>query len=208
MNVHHALLYFLDHDDEVRAVLSDLDTSYAVTTYKYNAWGIDHSRTLITEAYRTEGAGKTRCFAVVTSSLTSEAQNALLKVFEEPPGQSKFVLIIPRGTFLLPTLRSRMQTAAITSSRTNHDIGTSFELWRALPLSAQIEEIDTRLKKKDALWTQSIVQEATAFLRQSVALFSAIERESLWFALQQVQQRGASNKMLLEHIALLISRVR
>ncbi|MCA1649826.1 MAG: AAA family ATPase, partial [Acidobacteria bacterium] len=42
-------------------------------------------------------------------AVLGEAQNALLKTLEEPPGSSSIVLITSRPDFLLPTVRSRCQ---------------------------------------------------------------------------------------------------
>lgn len=42
--------------------------------------------------------------------LTDEAQNALLKLLEEPSGRAVLVLIAPSAASLLPTVRSRCQT--------------------------------------------------------------------------------------------------
>jgi len=46
-------------------------------------------------------------FLIGASSITSEAQQALLKLFEEPQQGTVFYVLVPHGT-LLPTLRSRM----------------------------------------------------------------------------------------------------
>jgi DNA polymerase III subunit delta' len=47
--------------------------------------------------------------------LVPAAQNALLKVLEEPPASSVFVLITARPDMLLPTVRSRCVTLAFTA---------------------------------------------------------------------------------------------
>lgn len=45
--------------------------------------------------------------------LTTEAQNALLKLLEEPPSQTLFILTSHQPTRLLPTIHSRVQTLPI-----------------------------------------------------------------------------------------------
>lgn len=46
-------------------------------------------------------------------SLSSEAQNALLKLLEEPPRQTHFILTVDQEQLLLPTIRSRCQEITI-----------------------------------------------------------------------------------------------
>lgn len=45
--------------------------------------------------------------------LSQPAQNAFLKLLEEPPSAVKFLLICPREQALLPTIRSRCQTVSL-----------------------------------------------------------------------------------------------
>jgi len=46
--------------------------------------------------------------------MTKEAQNALLKTLEEPPGNSLIILTTPHKTELLPTIISRCQLEKMT----------------------------------------------------------------------------------------------
>src|SRR3989344_699017 len=55
------------------------------------------------------GTGEKKLFVISAASLTTDAQNALLKLFEEPTADTVFVLLVPHGA-VLPTLRSRLQT--------------------------------------------------------------------------------------------------
>jgi DNA polymerase III delta prime subunit len=66
----------------------------------------------ITEAQQVKGFDKKenqrKIFIIETDFITEGAQNALLKVFEEPTAGTHFFIISPQD-ILLPTLRSRMQ---------------------------------------------------------------------------------------------------
>lgn len=46
-------------------------------------------------------------------NLTIEAQNALLKLLEEPPANTLIILTVNRATELLPTISSRLQSIAV-----------------------------------------------------------------------------------------------
>ena len=50
--------------------------------------------------------------------LTLEAQNALLKILEEPPPKARIILETENGTLLIPTISSRCQTIHVPSSTT------------------------------------------------------------------------------------------
>lgn len=52
--------------------------------------------------------GDTKLIILACERLFHEAQNALLKVFEEPPQGTTLVLVVPAEGQVLPTLRSRL----------------------------------------------------------------------------------------------------
>ncbi|MEM1024131.1 MAG: DNA polymerase III subunit delta' [Myxococcota bacterium] len=99
--------------------------------------------------------------------MTIEAQNALLKTLEEPPGESKLILLAERPRMLLPTVRSRCQslrfrplrpaeTARILEAEglsaedalwASHLAGGALDRARSLDL----EEEETRMKAVEAL---------------------------------------------------------
>jgi len=76
----------------------------------YARFGIDEARDLRERAAMRAVSGERRIFVIAASSITAEAQNALLKTFEEPPAGALFILLVPSPETLLPTLRSRMQS--------------------------------------------------------------------------------------------------
>ena len=75
----------------------------------YTHFGIDEARAIIEKA-QLRGVRGGRVFVLVIAAITTEAQNALLKTCEEPPGDALIVIVVPSPDMLLPTLRSRAQT--------------------------------------------------------------------------------------------------
>ena len=59
---------------------------------------------------------KVKVCCVETYSLTDEAQNALLKLFEDPPEHVRFFLLIPTADILLSTLASRVARVHVAGS--------------------------------------------------------------------------------------------
>lgn len=64
------------------------------------------------------GSAKIKRVAVIqeAQTMTGEAQNALLKLLEEPPEGSVLILTSTRPQGLLPTIRSRVQTVHLQSA--------------------------------------------------------------------------------------------
>lgn len=66
---------------------------------------IDTSRQIIQKAYLSNE--KDMLFILAYKSYKIEAQNALLKIFEESPTGVSFIILSPSKNILLPTIRSR-----------------------------------------------------------------------------------------------------
>lgn len=73
----------------------------------HDALKIEDARNLIREA-SLRPVGDRRFFILETGSILPEAQNALLKLFEEPNANVHFFVCVPQGATILPTLRSRL----------------------------------------------------------------------------------------------------
>jgi DNA topoisomerase VI subunit B len=72
---------------------------------QFERFGIDEARELIAQAQLKNFGEAT--FFIGAAAFPIEAQQALLKLFEEPQPGTIFVLLVPHGT-IIPTLRSRM----------------------------------------------------------------------------------------------------
>jgi hypothetical protein len=75
---------------------------------KYDILDIEDSRKLKELHLNKPTVHNKKVFVVSTNFITEKAQNAMLKLFEEPSGQTHFFLIMPSAQNIIPTLRSRM----------------------------------------------------------------------------------------------------
>lgn len=73
---------------------------------EWEKFGIVESRRLVELSMLKSASGRS-LFVLGLASITSEAQQALLKLLEEPKAGAIFILLVPHGA-LLATLRSRM----------------------------------------------------------------------------------------------------
>ncbi len=67
---------------------------------------LENAKEVIAEAYIAEKDEK--ILVIQANSFRAEAQNALLKIIEEPPRNIKFIIVTQSKNLLLPTIRSRM----------------------------------------------------------------------------------------------------
>jgi len=139
---HHA--YGIVSDTSVRLqIISFLERKHGIVArgnpdlfvQKYEVLTIDDARGLkelhATRPFSSRDDKSGNCgrkfFILEIDSITREAQNALLKIFEEPNEYAHFFLVIPSEELLLPTLRSRLFMV-----RTRLDLGQGENLYKAI----------------------------------------------------------------------------
>lgn len=74
--------------------------------YQKDEFLLDDAKDVIKEAYIAESHKK--YLIMMAKGYRVEAQNALLKILEEPPRNIIFILVSPAKTAFLPTIRSRL----------------------------------------------------------------------------------------------------
>ena len=74
----------------------------------YETFGINDSHRLVARSTRRNWSGQRELVVLTAKSYTPEAQNALLKLFEEPRVGLHFFLLGNKATDFLPTLQSRL----------------------------------------------------------------------------------------------------
>lgn len=78
------------------------------------AFPIDTIRTIRSDAYVKPNEAPAKVFVLLgVQNMTEVSQNALLKVFEEPPENVFFILTVVSASSLLPTIRSRAQVFSL-----------------------------------------------------------------------------------------------
>lgn len=94
---------------QCRKVLADAHPDVVVTDDEDKAFvSVDTVRRAKTDLYIRPNEGNKKIYLFPRAGLLRiEAQNALLKVMEEPPAYGAFLLLAERAESLLPTIRSR-----------------------------------------------------------------------------------------------------
>jgi len=114
-SLHHAYLIEGDSDVVVGQICKfiEIDLNFKIQgnpdfwNERYNTFGIDDARK-IKEIQTKKSFGDKKIFILSCSSITVEAQNSLLKLFEEPSSGTHFFIIADSSEIFLPTLKSRM----------------------------------------------------------------------------------------------------
>jgi len=187
-----------------------------LSTISYDSFGIDEARALTemqSRAGLSEGARK--IFIVSAPSFTREAQNALLKTFEEPTAGTHFFIILPHFNTILPTLKSRVvlvspkdvqnhdDTSALAKKFLDASLEERFAMAKKLTDKKTGEVVDREKIRRvldhveRILYTRLAGLPAQAGKKEGNEIFREIFQAKTYLA-----DRGSSPKMLLEHIAM------
>ncbi len=170
------------------------------------SFGINDARNLIEMAGRLPFSGSKKYFVISFTQATREAQNALLKLLEEPTEGTHFFLLVPSHEILLPTLRSRLFLISeiinkkISSSRAKDFIQATPK--RRLILVKKI--IDAKDKVEAINFLNELEEHIHSLI--STKNVSSYEYNGLHNIIQArgyLNDRAPSIKMLLETVALL-----
>lgn len=178
---------------------------------EYDSMSIEDSRALKDLHQNKPTTGERKIFVISANFINERAQNAMLKLFEEPSGDTHFFLILPSQNNLLSTLKSRM--IIIPHYGKNNSI-INVKDFLKMSVGGRIEEIKNLIKSITDEEESKI--EVTKFLNglelelkkkidlsktnsEAVKIFEEIEKVRGYASIQ-----SPSLKMLLEHLALFI----
>lgn len=173
---------------------------------EFETLGIAEGRLLQERASKKALEGNVKIFVLVYTAITREAQNALLKLFEEPVAGTYFFLITPQRDTLLPTFLSRCVT--LSPPQRNDQAPTLAKDFLVCTKGKRIQLLKDIIDAKDKARATSFLNDLEALLRktidiqkadaETVALFKEIAKCRMY-----LNDRAPSVKMLLEHIALI-----
>ena len=209
-SLHHA--YFLVGDtEEMFLKLKDfLEKKVGVKTSgnpdfwygKFNSLTIDEAREIAEASERKDFSGGKKIFIIQADFISQEAQNSLLKVFEEPTAGTHFFIISPQDN-LLPTLRSRVMV--ISNNLTSEESHSILKLKLSDRL-AKVKEITDAISDEEKTKQDAIVflNEIEIELHNTDLEKSARALEICEKARASLYDRGAPVKIILENVLLSI----
>jgi len=113
----HAYFYAGEREQGIERALAHIEKELGLTTtgnpdvivMRFGLLSVDEAREVGDLVRQAAIGGNQKAIVLSADRLFHEAQNALLKVFEEPPEGTFLYLIVPTAGIVLPTLRSRTQ---------------------------------------------------------------------------------------------------
>jgi len=204
------LLKFLEERGEVESGRSD------VLLQTYESFTIEDSGEIKSWHSRRGLGDKKRVCIIATKFINREAEQTLLKIIEEPGQNTHFFIIVPDQSVLLPTIISRAHVVK-TEQESDKEIKKSAINFISDTSKQMIDTVAVIVKENKS-------EESSGQLRAYAILFiNEIERvfyqkfkkdikdSKTKFVLGELQKSreylstpGASVKMILEHLALVI----
>ncbi len=105
---------------------------------------IEHAKEAVKEAYI--ASKEDRYILLVANRFNVYAQNALLKILEEPPKNSHFILVSRSKSTFLPTILSRLPVQKIDAQQAGEISFEQFDLERLYELAKQKDITKTQAK--------------------------------------------------------------
>lgn len=211
---HHAYL-LIGGDSAHDEVISILEKVHKIKTHgnpdfydrKYETLTIDDARELksLAGTMPTTPEGK-KIFILSMNGATVEAQNALLKLLEEPAEYVRFFVVIPSAHLLLLTMKSRL--SIVGTAEAGMEASPEALKFLKLPIAKRLEQVKALLD--DISKEKKTKQDAVDFLGDLEAAIHSRAGvrdgknalEAIAFARKYSNDRAPSLKMLLEYVAL------
>lgn len=189
-----------------------------ITVLAYDAFPVEEARKLADKVYQTARNKDGKGIILSVKRIFHEAQNALLKMFEEPPEGTTLILVIPSAGLLLPTLRSRLVSLELeeTSTSITPDVRAFIDASQK-EREKIIEKLLTRVKAETASEKGSARADALALVEgltvfgyrayqkaPSASLGAFLEDLSRFTPI--LHERSAPLKLIFFHLLLTIPR--
>ncbi|MDD4989002.1 MAG: hypothetical protein PHV42_01060 [Candidatus Pacebacteria bacterium] len=181
----------------------------------FDSLSIDDARQITDiQSKKAFGTGGKKIFLILANKITREAQNALLKVLEEPTVDTHFFLVISSTEGLLSTLKSRL---FIVNTQGENKWEGEAKAFLSSPKPKRLdlvkkmaEEIsDEKKTKADAI---SFLNAVESVLKEKVGILKSKEDTKAFEELIKFRSylgdQAPSVKMILEHLALILPMVK
>ena len=207
--LHHAYGFFGEREQILNEIIDFLEQDLNFKTKgnadfwhgEFNVLKIDDSRAISLNHLKKPVNGQGKFFVISTNFITRDAQNSLLKMFEEPQAETVFFLVAPETIDLLPTLKSRLITYYPDAVKAEDNQAVTFlkgNLGKRLKITADLlkELKDEKITKSEII---DFLKKIEKELKDKKNLLGM---EDLEKAISYSNDESPSMKVILEHLAV------
>ena len=212
--LHHACLIEGNKETVVENLITFFENELSFKTkgnpdfhyMEFDAFGVDDGRLLQGRAGQ-KALSERKIFVATFNAMTHEAQNALLKLFEEPTVGTHFFLVTPNIDKLLLTLRSRMFLLK-GEATLSKDISSEAKVFLSSSAKDRLKIVKNIVDEKDKALASTFLnalEEQVYFNKNKEMYLNSLT--TIEDAKRFIQDRGSSVKLLLEHVALTLPKL-
>ncbi len=218
---HHAYVIAAGKEEGIRSALAHAEAMLGieakgnpdVVILEYGLLTVEDARGVSERASGAPLRGAHKVIVIAALRAYHEAQNALLKLFEEPPPGTFLYLVLPSLGGLLPTLRSRVQeltqqAAASSQSAAPGEAflkgGTEKRAAVVKKLTSGKDEDARRLMRDEAIALANSIEAALAERGVEKHAHALAELATLR---DYLYDRSAPVKQILEHLAVALPKI-
>ncbi len=209
-NLHHAYCIVGDKEKNLNEVFDFFKKELKFTSKNnpdfwqgdYDSLNIEEARQ-IGEVHKNLPISDKKIFVITANFINEKAQNALLKIFEEPRGDTHFFIFMPTADNLLPTLLSRL--FVIEEAKSQSDNGAREFMGSAIKKRLEIiAELTESIKneEKSKIEIINFIQALELFISKNATSQKLQYYEVLEKMRAYASDPSPSQKMILEYIAL------
>lgn len=179
---------------------------------EFETLSIDEAREF-KSVQNTRPVGERRFMLVSLRTIQAEAQNSLLKLFEDPSSQTTFIVCASGPSIFLPTLLSRLNIISTHShaDRTAAELSPESEkmmrIFLAGPIQKRLSLLEPIIKEKDKAAAEKFLNELEFFLHEDKKAHLDMKQaetrfvfENIFSARRFLASRSPSVKMILENL--------
>ena len=217
---HHAYAIVGSTELVKSSLLSELENNWKisikgnpdVSINVYDTLRIDDARELTAKQKNKSFSDNRKIFIIEANSVAVEAQNALLKAFEEPAENTHFFLIGNATKNLIPTLLSRVNKINFFVDKTDNDNASAFLTASTAKRLDMIKKLSEEIKdekktKTDALSMIHGIEDKLVKMHRDNKNISPKILEDIETCREYMNDRSAGVKMLLEYISLVVPKI-
>ncbi len=203
-NLHHAYLVVgskAEGEIHLASILDLLGLKEAGNpdfhAYRADSFDIESARE-VREKAREKPFGQKKIFLISAERFTHQAQNALLKTFEEPSPHVHFFILLNAPDLLLPTLLSRMQilrSPKLYSKKSSDENFLKLNLKDRLKFAQKFADDEKSLP----VFLDSLMWH----IRENGGMSERLEK--IFIVRRFADDPSKSSRLILEHLALVLN---